>query len=275
MKAIKNLLVSIPTAFQEEIIMGSGIKLYFDPSYNPENNVTVSGTAEEVPLHLANKIKKGDTIFFSFKVVSDRKAITEDEIYEKVTAEESKYFERYISNKGNTVTLVGMMGKISVEWTGTYVTKYGFQHGVQGTRSQAERWLSRFNFNSDCKYQYKNLFEIEDNDYWKVAPHEVFAKIEGENLIPVGDRIILEPIELELSKEEVMQNGIVLPQNTKEIKIRLGDKGRITHDFLPLELKKGDVVGFEPKFVEKYEISGKQYFLLKPKRANTKWQTED
>lgn len=273
MKSLNNCFVSVDKAVQDEIILGNGIKLYIAAEYNHEWNTTVTGTVESVPPALRHKINPKDKIFFSFRVVADRKAISEDEIFYKVSHDDDKYNLQYISNKGNKVVCVGFMGKISVIWTGYYWDRVkGFQHGFsKGSHGQMERWLAQFNMNAEVKYVYNNLYDIDGKDYWKVKPQEVFAKLEGEEIVPVGGRLILEPIDLELTEDELKRNGIFVSTKT-DVKLRLYDRAKMLHDFEPLELKKGDTVGFDQTYVEKYELNGKQLFLIKPKRLTGVWQ---
>jgi co-chaperonin GroES (HSP10) len=272
-QSISTCLVKLDSAFQEELMIGDGLKLYLDSSWNPEWNTTCIGSVAAVPTKLKSKIKPEDTVLFSFRVVADRSSKSEDEIFTRVTDEKSKYLIKLISNKGNTVTCVGHWGKISVIWTGYYWDgKKGFQYGFDnGSHGEMERFLAKFNQSSEVQYTFKNLHPIDGEDYWSVSTNNLFAKLEDGQLIPIGDRLILEPIEYEVTAEDLREHNLYLP-NANDVKIRLYDRGRAMHDDEPLGIKKGDIVSFDQRYVEKYQVQDKDIFLLKRTRADGIWQ---
>ncbi len=84
------------------------------------------------------------------------------------------------------------------------------------------------------------------------------------NLKPLGDRVIVEPLE----KEEVTASGIVLPETAKEKPQeglilaagpgRMLDNGKV----VPLEVKVGDKVIFAKYAGTEIKISDKKYLIL-------------
>ena len=63
--------------------------------------------------------------------------------------------------------------------------------------------------------------------------------------------------------------GIV---DTIDAKVRLGDRAKVLSAPDDSGLKKGDVVGFEPQYLEKYEYEDKSYYLIKSYRALGIWE---
>lgn len=84
------------------------------------------------------------------------------------------------------------------------------------------------------------------------------------NLRPLGDRVIVEPIE----KEEITASGIVLPETAKEkpqegLILAVGS-GRMLDDgkVIPLDVKVGDKVLFAKYAGTEVKISDKKYLIL-------------
>jgi len=85
------------------------------------------------------------------------------------------------------------------------------------------------------------------------------------NLKPLGDRVVVEPIE----KEERTASGIILPETAKEkpqegevVAIgpgRRDDNGRL----IPMDVKKGDIVLFAKYAGTEVKIEDKKVLILK------------
>jgi hypothetical protein len=260
----------MPSAYQEEILLSSGLKLYIDPSYRPQFTATVTGTAQFVPAKYQHKIKPSDELLFSFQVVADRSSNQPEEVFYLVDEDKGGYFQKWISNKGNTLVKNAVKKVFSYDFVAyLWDKKLGFVegNGVQGSEEQVNEWLTRFDFTSEVKYTHNNLLDVDGEDYWKVDMDDIFAKIVDGELVPVGNRLILEPIDISADDLDRQAGKLVLPDMADGVSFRLYDRGKIVHDYEPLGLKKGDVVGFDERFLEKYEINSKQYFLIKPRRA--------
>jgi co-chaperonin GroES (HSP10) len=91
---------------------------------------------------------------------------------------------------------------------------------------------------------YKNLIIYEGKEYWKVAMGEVFCVV-GEELRMVTENVLLEPINEETGIIKAMPN-INLSCNVR------------------------DVVCFEPRFVQKYNIFGKEHYIIPGRRVLAK-----
>lgn len=83
------------------------------------------------------------------------------------------------------------------------------------------------------------------------------------NIIPLGDKILVEPLE----ETEVTKAGIVLPDTAKEKPqrgkvIAVGSGRYIEGKKVPLEVKVGDVVIFKKYAPDEIKVDGKEYFIL-------------
>src|SRR5580704_2887339 len=73
-----DLLVEITNKYSDELHFQSGVKLYIDPSFNPNFHATSEGIVHSVPKMLRDHnagekmdIRPGDTVIFSYKTVGD------------------------------------------------------------------------------------------------------------------------------------------------------------------------------------------------------------
>ncbi len=93
---------------------------------------------------------------------------------------------------------------------------------------------------------YKNLVLYKGKEYWKVEMGEVFCIIRGDDFEMVTENILLEP----------------LGDNTG----RVAGKPNIN-----LSCNVRDIVCFEPQYVQKYNIKGKEHYILPSRRIIAKW----
>jgi hypothetical protein len=274
-KPINNIFLSLDKPIQDTIKLGD-LELYLDGSYRPEWNATVVGEVYTLPKNpkgneakVVSKLKEGDKVLFDYSVVAERKFESDGEYFTEIT-KDSPYYQKFQNGKGESLLVVAMPGKITHIWVGTYHDKRGnFIDGCQGSEHDISRWKSQFNFGSTQSFFFKNLLDTGKKDVWKADYRDIFAKIENDELTTVGNRIILEPIDVEIPKDVIQQMGVV---DTIEAKVRLGDRAKVLSVPDGVDLKKGDVVGFEPQFLEKYEYQNKQYYLIKSYRALGIWE---
>ena len=85
------------------------------------------------------------------------------------------------------------------------------------------------------------------------------------NLKPLGDRLIVEPLE----EEQTTAGGIVLPDTALErpqrgnvVAAGPGERSRETGEVIPMEVKEGDVVLFSKYGGTEIKIDGKEYKIL-------------
>jgi hypothetical protein len=84
---------------------------------------------------------------------------------------------------------------------------------------------------------YKNLILYEGREYWKVHAGEIFCTVSSGEIKMVTDNILVVP--------ESENSGRVIGKPN-----------------INLSCNMGDVVCFEPKFVQKYNIFGAEHFII-------------
>lgn len=272
---IDNIFLSLEKPIQDTIKMGD-IELYLDGSYRPEWNATVVGQVYSLPKHpkgvdrnVVSKLKEGDKVLFDYSVVAERKFESDGEYFTELT-KDSPYYQKFKNGKGESLLIVAMPGKITHTWVGTFHDNRGnFVDGCQGSEHDISRWKAQFNFGNTQSFVFKNLIDTGSKDVWKADYRDIYAKIENDELVTVGNRIILEPIDIDMPKEVIQQLGIV---DTVNAKVRLNDRAKVLSVPDGIKLNKGDIVAFEPQYLEKYEYNNKQYFLIKSYRALGIWE---
>ncbi len=86
------------------------------------------------------------------------------------------------------------------------------------------------------------------------------------NLHPLGDRVIVQPIEAE---EKKGKSGIIIPETVDKERPERGlvvavGEGKMTDDgvVLPMRIKKGQKVIFSKYGPDEIKIDGKEYYIL-------------
>lgn len=71
---LNKFIVNFDSAYMDEAPTQSGIKLYRDTKFHPENYAQTNGVVSSVPRYLKEgmDITAGDTIYFSYQVVEDK-----------------------------------------------------------------------------------------------------------------------------------------------------------------------------------------------------------
>lgn len=272
-KPLNHVLLEMPNPLVEEIITNGGLKLFIDPSYHPEWNCTVTGKVIGAPLKIKTPLKEGDEVAFSYGVVADTTFGTEGDFFMPVT-EENPYQMKFVNSASHTLTITSLppvFGKFTNIWAGLLVDEYNNHlDGFQGKESDVKRWMAQFKFSGVQDFKYKNLIEADGKIMWKATVNDIYAKKEGDKIVAVGDRVICEPIEVDVKYRLEVQSGIHIPASS--VKIRYYDRAKVISGGSEIGIKEGDIVGFHHNFVEKYEFWGKQYFVIKTKRINGIWE---
>ena len=264
---INNILLQLKEPAATTIETNGGFKLEFVSRYNFEQHVTctaiVSGVPKDSPY--GDKVKKGDTLYFKYDVVADR-AFGSDKDYFNPYIEEN-YRQIFYSGTGEKIQIVAVQGLIGVKYVAAYFDKYGrFVHGCEGYERDIERWKSQFNFGSVQSYEFKNLITYKGGQYWKCGYDQVFAKKKGNFIEAIGDRAILEPIDIELPDEIISTMGVHIPKSS--VKGRLTDRAKLLSGGWNEGFMKGDIVAFDERFIERYKFNNKEYYLIKTSRLD-------
>lgn len=277
MKPINKILVQLPEAFQDEISLEGGLKLYIDSSYNKEWNATVTGVVTHLPdsyddqfKDIMSQIEVGDEVAFSFRVVADFDYHSDSDHFMLVTPEESPYLRKYTNKKGEWINLRAIPTTFGHMWA-AWLNDKRMRHvdGVQGDESVIERWMSQFSFGKTDAYYFRNRLFLNGVDYWKVDFEHIFAVKKKGRWLSLGEKVLCKPIEADASKAVQIAAGIHIPDSA--IKLRFYDRGRLIHNVPEMGLKTGEVIGFNQQYVEKYDLDGQPYFLIKKVRIDNKW----
>jgi chaperonin GroES len=86
------------------------------------------------------------------------------------------------------------------------------------------------------------------------------------NLTPLGDRLIVQPIE----EEQTTAAGIVLPDTALErpqrgnvVAAGPGERSRETGEYIPMDVAEGDVIVFSKYGGTDIKIDGEDYLILR------------
>lgn len=276
LQPVTQVLLSIEKALQDEIVTDSGLKLYLDPSYKKEHNVAVTGVVAALPIKftkqdeaILSQLKIGDEIAMSYQVVSDFEFKGDGHRFMPST-EDDRYTKEFVNGKGETVRVYGLAkrsGFKGLTWVATLQNKRReVIDGIQGSEEEVERWLSQFPFGKTDEYSFNNFFEFEGKDYWKAFPDQIFAKKVKGHWVAIGDRIICKPVEADVPNEILLQI-----EHKESVKIRYVDRAEVLSGGKKMNLKKGDIISFDPKKLEKYKFGNKDYYLINERLVNGRW----
>lgn len=279
---LNTVFLSLDKALNDEILLEGGSKLYLDPNYNPEWNATVTGKVAGIPKHptgecaeVASKIKIGDEIAFTYRVVSDMCQTKVDDYFMPTKADNPQQ-QKFVNFKKDILTITTMppvFRHIKDIWVGLLTDKAGNHlSGIQGNQSDVERWMSQFKFSGVQDLGFLNLLHCGEQNLWRCAFTEILAKKIGDKIIAINDRVICTPIEERVKERYELETGTALPY--QDVKMRYIDRARLVSGGEELGFKKGDIIGFEPNYCEKYQMWGKEYFLIKKRRVQGIWSTE-
>lgn len=261
---------------QDELITDSGLRLYLDPSYSKEWKAAVTATIVELPIKVNPKDKNilaqlypGDEVAMAYQVVADFEFQGDGGQFMPMT-EGNDYVREFINGRGEVVRVYALPKRSGFKgaiWCGILQNKHKqLIDGVQGNEEAVEKWLSQFPFGKTDNYSFNNLFHYKGKDYWKCYPLDIFAKKVKGHWVAIGDRVICSPID-----EKIPDQYLIDDKGKHEVKIRHQDRAMVLSSPKGIGFKKGEVISFEPQYLEKYELGSKQYFLINQRLINGKW----
>lgn len=263
---VNNYIVTVNEKYVNEIMLDNGLKLFIDTGYNPTNHVTILGRVYSLPKNNYLNLSIGDNVFFSYVVVGQRDYSEVGSVYHSMFEGDNQYFQRYRNGAGHTVTIVAMPGIIGKIWVGSHLDDRGeLVSGCQGSESEVNRWKSQFTIGAGGSFKYKNLLNIEGVEQWVVKPEFIFAKKVGKKLHPLGDRLILKPLKVEVPKDILREMKIKIPDSAVYTEHR--DKSELQFYDKETGYKKGTIIGYDPKYIESYTVDGEKYQLLRRRRV--------
>jgi hypothetical protein len=269
MQPIQDFFVKVDKKLNDEILLNGGLKLFLDPTWRHEWNVTVTGTVYGIPEKYKKHyptLKVNDEVAFAYTVVNERRFKSGAENFVQIT-EDNQYYKRFQNPSGEKIIVSAIPGKISLLWVGVYLDKYNNRiDGLQGTESEVGRWLSQFNMGGVQDGYYKNLLATEQGDFWKVKPAELLAKKEGDEITMYANRVLAKPIEIDYTTKYNLENGTILPAFS--IVGTYMDRAELVSGGEDLGLKKGDIISTNEEYAEQYDLWGTKYFIIKKNRIN-------
>jgi len=274
---VNTILVQIEKKYEDEIITGSGIKLYKDTSYNPEWNVTATGKVVSVPARLADRVTEagtfvagdsptlivpdvqvGDELFFGYSVIEDKDYINSPDAFREVEDSQSTL---YSNSKKEQLRLQKLSKNLAIcIWTDANNKRLG---GYQGKPDECIKWLQQnFTFAGDDNLVYKNLLPYNGEDYWMVNYLEAKGvKRDGEIIMLAGNVLCEAPEE---------STGFELDENKLLHTVKKVDKSILTvvatgkplKNEPELGLQSGDKIKVNADHVQTYTVWGKEYAMI-------------
>lgn len=262
-----NVFVEIKARYDDEIHFNSGVKLYVDPSFNPNFHATVEGIVHSVPVNLRHSnakinpiIRPGDTVLFSYKTVGDITFQDNTHLFRMTTKEEG-YFTTWMNQERDTIRLE--KGLKDNQWVAIYTDKRGdLVAGRTGNHGECEGWISsNFKFADGEGFTYDNRFYYDDKELWKVDYSLIFAIRRNGHMRMTGDYLLFEPI-VENRPELIGKSTLIRTEGDRmcirEDKgwLRCGARGREG-------MREGDVLLFDANMKEKYNVEGHPVYIVK------------
>src|SRR5262245_16866606 len=210
------LLVKLISTYDDEIKFASGVKLYIDPSYNPNWHATSVGTV------IAGKWKDMQVVF-SYKVVGDITFENNPKAFRMVTKQEG-YVTEWINADGEDLTV--QKGMKDNQWVGMLTDRHNtWLAGKAGTAGEVESWTSKFTFARAEGFTYESKVIIEDQELWKVDTSLVFGIRDGDRgqWTMQNDHVLVEPI---VEKKPALLGATIVNPEADRMVLR-PDKGWI------------------------------------------------
>lgn len=289
-----NILVELDKAFQDEIVSDGGMRFYQDTSFRPEWNVTTKGTVVSVPKKLTAgggastldpdrariipNVKAGDEIIFSYLVVMRRKQF--DNKHEVFTKQRTRdpYITVWADYTGKELVRiyltndkydVGLFERTSKTW---------LDRLDKCSEKQAEAFIEKYMPSENVGFHYANVLPFGDKDYWMVDYANAIAIQKPDGTFEmVGEYALLEPIrEPRREKYQGKLEIYNLEQDTDYRAVgRLISIGEPLKDAVKLSVKPNEQVITDIRYVEKYCIDNKDYWVVRQKYLFGKYTQND
>lgn len=279
-----HILVSLDKKFQDEMVADGGTKFYKDSSFRPEWNTTIKGKVVSVPQKLTQGngksqslypdrprmrqvVKVGDEIIFSYTVIMNRKEI--ENVGEVFTRDKPKdpYTTVWSNPNGQQIVRVYLNNdKYEIGLFDTHTRTWVDR--IKGNESDVESFMGKYMPTQNVGYNYKNLLPYEDEDYWMVDYIAAIAIKRAEGIFDmIGEYCLLEPIH---DPNRKTYDGDLFVYNAEQSNDyvatgKLLSIGSPLAGDNPLTVKPNDTVVTDIRYVEKYEIDGHDYWIVRQK----------
>lgn len=278
-----NILIELDKKFQDEVVSDGGIKFYKDTTFRPEWSTTITGKVASVPTRLTigdgkaqsldpdrvrinQKIKIGDDIVFNYLVVMNRKMT--DNAGEVFTREHplspyvtvwtnpngQQIIREYLMNDKYQVSLIDTKTKIVVDT-------------IKGWEKDVEDFMGKYMPTENHGFNYSNLLPYDGKDYWLVDYANAIAIKKDYGYEMVGDFVLLQPIREPFrgTYDGVIEVHEIKQDTDYRATARLVSIGEPLKGNKKLSVKPNDIIVTDIRYVEKYEIDGKDYWVVRQK----------
>ena len=286
-----NILVELPKAFQDELVTTNGMKFYQDTTFRPEWNVTLQGKVVSVPKKITQGdgqvhsldpdrprirpiVKSGDDLVFAYTVIMNRKQ--SDNAGDIFTKEDpiNPYTTTWLNPNGLRMIRVYLMNdKWEIGLLDTK-TKTWIDRTVGGERD-VESFMGKYMPTENVGFNYRNLFPYDGSDYWMVDyAFAVAVKRAAGVFDMIGDYVLVEPIR---EPHRGTYQGLIevyeIAQDTDHRAIgKVVAIGEPLKGDVKLSIKPNDIICSDIRYVQKYEIDGHDYWVIRQKHIFGKQQ---
>lgn len=284
-RCIQNhILVSLDKKFQDELITTGGLKLYQDTSFRPEWNATIKGIVQSVPKQLTigdgksqslylervkirEIVKPGDEIIFSYSVVMNR-GMTENVGDVFIREKPKDPYTTVWSNPHGLQIVRCYLNNDNYE-IGLFDTKSRtWQDRIKGKEKDVDEFMGKYMPTQNVAYNYQSILPYDGTDYWKVDYISAFAIKRAEGVFDmIGEYALLEPFH-EPTKKALTEDLFIYNLEQEKDHVAIGKLVSIGLSLIgekPLNVKPNDYVVIDMRFVEKYEIDGHDYWVVRQK----------
>jgi hypothetical protein len=279
-----NILVELPKAFQDELVSSNGTKFFQDTSFRPEWNTTIKGIVASVPkkltmgdgknssldpdrIRIIPNVLAGDEIVFSYLVIMNRsQADNSADIFirQKPISPGTTIWTNYSGlelvriYKMNNKYECGLFDIKTKEWVDR----------MEGTEHDVESFMGKYMPTENVGFNYRNLLPCDGVDYWKVDYANAIAIKRGEGIFDmIGDYVLLSPIREPIRKAYQGKIEIYsIAQDTDyRATARIISIGEPLKGDKKLNVKQGDTIVTDIRYVEKYTIDSIDYWVVRQK----------
>lgn len=279
-----NILIELPKAFQDELVASNGMKFYQDTSFRPEWHTTIKGKVVSVPKKITEGdgqihsydpdrprirpiVKAGDELIFSYTIVMKRKQVDNAaDVFEQEKAS-MLYLTTWVNYSGLKIIRYYLQNN---KWEiGLYDTKTKtWIDKLIGGERDVQNFLDKYLQSENVGFNYNNLLPVDGEDYWMVDYAYAIAIKRAEGVFDmIGDYVLLEPIR---EPNRGNYQGLIEIYNIKQdTDYRAYGKvvaiGEPLKGDVKLSVRYNDTICTDIRYVEKYEIDGHDYWVVRQK----------
>jgi co-chaperonin GroES (HSP10) len=128
---------------------------------------------------------------------------------------------------------------------------------------EKDNWLGNFPFAESSNMVYENLFDWEGEEYWRVHYGHLLGYKRNGEMKMLGGNVLVD----ELSGMSVAKSGLIellsRPQEENKAEGRILSIGDPLPGQKDLGLRAGDIVAYDKRYAQEYEIDGVTRMILR------------